>query len=124
MGVRENKVEKYLDEKIKAIGGITRKWVSPGRDGVPDRVVLVPMTCAQLVAWYEENYAPGDTVALVTLTEVKVTDGDKSGPQEREQVRLRDAGANVNTVYGEGGVDALLGALEPFSSVSINGDLK
>ncbi len=39
MGVIENKVEKYLDDGVKQLGGITRKWGSPGVDGVPDRIV-------------------------------------------------------------------------------------
>jgi len=41
MGVRENKVEKYLDKEVSKIGGITRKWVCPGRDGVPDRICFI-----------------------------------------------------------------------------------
>ena len=41
MGVRENKVEKYLDAEVNRLGGITRKWVSPGRDGVPDRIIIL-----------------------------------------------------------------------------------
>lgn len=83
MGVRENKVEKYLDDRVKAAGGITRKWVSPGRDGVPDRICFI------------------DGVWFV---EVKTRDGKLSSVQKREQGRLAQAGANVVTVYGAQGV--------------------
>jgi hypothetical protein len=39
--------EKYIEQKlikaVKELGGITPKFVSPGLDGVPDRIVLLPM---------------------------------------------------------------------------------
>lgn len=88
MGVRENKVEKYLDEKIKALGGITRKWVSPGRDGVPDRIVIVR--------------------GIVVFVEVKTADGDVSPSQDREIRRLAESGARVTVVRGHDGVDKFI----------------
>jgi hypothetical protein len=92
MGVRENKVEKYLDEGVKKLGGITRKWVSPGRDGIPDRIVKLPR-------------GPRSQVCRV---EVKTEDGVLSPAQKREQARLREAGFWVETVYGHRGVDEFL----------------
>ncbi len=88
MGARENKVERYLDKQVTAIGGITRKWVSPGRDGVPDRIVILN--------------------GRVWFVEVKTIDGKLSVAQEREHQRLRDAGAEVFTVFGEQGVDCFV----------------
>ena len=35
-------VEQKLVRAVKARGGICPKWVSPGYDGVPDRIVLLP----------------------------------------------------------------------------------
>lgn len=39
--------EKYIEQKlvkaVKELGGIAPKFVSPGLDGVPDRIVLLPM---------------------------------------------------------------------------------
>ena len=39
--------EKYIEQKlVKAVkkrGGVALKFVSPGLDGVPDRIVLLPM---------------------------------------------------------------------------------
>lgn len=87
MGIRENKVEKYLDSEVKKLGGITRKWVSPGRDGVPDRIVIL---------------------SGVVFVEVKTLEGKLTPVQEREHQRLKDAGAIVFTVYGNEGVDLFL----------------
>lgn len=42
MGSKENKVEQRLIDGVEALGGITFKFVSPGRAGVPDRVVILP----------------------------------------------------------------------------------
>lgn len=88
MGAREAKVEKHLDKRIKELGGLTRKWVSPGRDGVPDRVVII-----HGVVWF---------------VEIKTVDGRLSVVQKREQKRLTDAGANVTTLYGQTDVDKFI----------------
>jgi hypothetical protein len=88
MGARENKVERYLDDQVKQCGGLTRKWVSPGRDGVPDRIVV-----------YDGE---------IHLVEVKTTDGELSEVQEREHKRIRDKGVLVHTVYGHTGIDSFI----------------
>ncbi len=41
--MREKALERKLVEAIKALGGIAPKFVSPGFDGMPDRLVLLPM---------------------------------------------------------------------------------
>ena len=38
----EKTIEKKLIVEVKKRGGICPKWVSPGFDGVPDRIVLLP----------------------------------------------------------------------------------
>ena len=40
--MREREVEKRLVQTVKRMGGICPKWISPGLDGVPDRIVLLP----------------------------------------------------------------------------------
>jgi hypothetical protein len=40
--MREKNIEDYLRRKVKEIGGIAYKFVSPGNSGVPDRLVLLP----------------------------------------------------------------------------------
>lgn len=92
MGLRENKVETYLNDRVTELNGITRKWVSPGRDGVPDRIVITP--------------------AALWLVEVKTEDGTLSPAQVREHDRLRAAGAVVKVVYGHAGVDELIEELK------------
>ena len=93
MGVRENKVEKHLDDGVKQLGGITRKWVSPGVDGVPDRIVFI---------------------GEVFFCEVKTVDGGYEAGQLREHDRLRDHGAIVCTVWGETGVNQLIEELRMY----------
>jgi hypothetical protein len=41
--MREKTIERKLVEAVKAMGGIAPKFVSPGFDGMPDRLVLLPM---------------------------------------------------------------------------------
>ena len=56
--MRESQVEKYLRKQVELRGGLCLKWVSPGNDGVPDRIVLFPQRGK--VAFVELK-APGKT---------------------------------------------------------------
>ena len=38
----EKQIERKLVTAVKAAGGICPKFVSPGMDGMPDRIVLMP----------------------------------------------------------------------------------
>ena len=40
--MREKEIEKKLTFEVKKRGGLAVKFVSPGLDGVPDRLVLFP----------------------------------------------------------------------------------
>ena len=40
--MREKVIEKKLVAEVKKRGGICPKWVAPGFDGMPDRIVLLP----------------------------------------------------------------------------------
>ena len=40
--MREKTVEEKLVKAVKGMGGICPKWVAPGFDGMPDRIVLLP----------------------------------------------------------------------------------
>ena len=40
--MREKTIEQKLVQAVKAMGGIAPKFVSPGFDGMPDRLVLLP----------------------------------------------------------------------------------
>lgn len=104
MGVRERKVENYLDEQVTSSGGLTRKWVSPGRDGVTDRIVFAPITVAAMIKRLMEMH-PDKVIADIYLVEVKTIDGSLSKNQQREHKHLEKAGAQVFTVFGKEGVD-------------------
>jgi len=54
--MREKQIEKKLITEVKKRGGICPKWVSPGFDGVPDRIVLLPRGKVAFV----EVKAPGE----------------------------------------------------------------
>ena len=40
--MREKQIEQKLVKAVKAMGGIALKFISPGFDGMPDRLVLLP----------------------------------------------------------------------------------
>lgn len=40
--MREKIIEQKLVKAVKAMGGISPKFISPGFDGMPDRIVLLP----------------------------------------------------------------------------------
>lgn len=41
--MREKTTERKFAEAVRAMGGICPKFTSPGFDGMPDRLVLLPM---------------------------------------------------------------------------------
>ena len=54
--MRERQIEQKLVKAVKATGGIAPKLTSPGFDGMPDRMVLMPGGCIGFV----EVKAPGE----------------------------------------------------------------
>lgn len=40
--MREKQIEMKLVEVVRKRGGLCPKWVSPGLDGVPDRIIMLP----------------------------------------------------------------------------------
>ena len=51
----EKQIERKLMAAVRQRGGMCPKWVSPGLDGVPDRVILFPGGRAA----FAETKAPG-----------------------------------------------------------------
>ena len=47
--MREKKIEQQLVKEVKDIGGIALKIASPGFDGMPDRLILLPNRKAAFV---------------------------------------------------------------------------
>lgn len=87
--MREKEVEKKLTEGIRNIGGVAFKFVSPGNDGVPDRIVALP----------------GGRIAFV---ELKTETGRLSGRQKVQIKRLTQLGFDVQVLYGAGEVEDFL----------------
>lgn len=74
--MREKVIERELVRAVKAVGGMCPKLISPGTDGMPDRMVLLPE-------------------ARIGFVEVKAP-GQKPRPlQERRHAQLRDLGFMV-----------------------------
>lgn len=86
--MRENTIEQYLVEQVKAKDGEVRKvrWI--GRNGAPDRIVMLP----DRTVWVELK-APGE----------------KCRPHQiREHERMRRMGQRVEVVDSFEGVDEVL----------------
>lgn len=72
----EKDTEAFLRDEVKARGGRSYKWVSPGCAGVPDRIVILPN-------------------GRIFFVELK-SEGKTSTPQQRKrQAELRALGCNV-----------------------------
>ncbi len=92
MGRPEGQVEEYLVEKSEERGYLCYKWVSPGRRGVPDRILI------------------GN--GHVIFVELKSSVGVLSKSQQLMIPRLREHGADVRVIRSRSEVDALLEELE------------
>lgn len=87
--MKEKDVEKKLVDGIKSLGGRAYKFVSPGNDGVPDRIVALPG-------------------ARICFVELKTETGRLSGRQKVQIRRLSQLGFEVWVLYGSDQVDAFL----------------
>ena len=77
--MREKQIEQRLVKAVKARGGLCPKLVSPGTDGMPDRMVLLP------------DFHMG-------FVEVKAP-GEKPRPlQQRRHEQLRELGYKVSVL--------------------------
>lgn len=83
--MRERDIEKILVQEVKMLGGRAYKWVSPGNDGMPDRIVIFPKRPPIFV-------------------ELKAENGKLSALQEVQIKRLKDLGQDVRVVRGIDGL--------------------
>ena len=87
--MREKDMEKVLVAEVKKLGGRAYKWTSPGNDGVPDRIVVLPDTAPMFV-------------------ELKTELGKLSSLQKVQITRLEKLGQNVRVLYGAKDVENFL----------------
>lgn len=87
--MREKEIEKILVAEIRKLGGRAYKFVSPGNNGVPDRMVVFP------------GQAP-------VFVELKTGKGQLSALQEVQVRRLRELGQKVFVAKGIDGVSQFL----------------
>jgi len=83
---REATVERSFRDRLRKTGCLVYKFVSPGNDGVPDRIVITP----------------GGRVIFV---ELKTERGELSDIQRYQIRRIRDHGQDVQVLYGKDDVD-------------------
>lgn len=83
--MREKDIEKILVNGVKDAGGRAYKWVSPGNNGVPDRIVILPE-------------------GRIVFVELKTESGTLSSLQRVQIKRLRELGQTVEIVKGVRGV--------------------
>lgn len=83
--MRESKIEKELTEWVKLAGGQAYKLVSPGNNGMPDRLVIFP------------DRAP-------IFVELKAEKGVLSAMQKRQIDKLTQLGQRAVVLYGIDGV--------------------
>jgi hypothetical protein len=88
---RENHIENYLLSRCRANGFLCLKFVSPGRGGVPDRIVI----------------APNSTV----FVEVKRPGGVLQKRQRITHTKMRRHGAEIHVVDDGNSVDRLVAHL-------------
>ena len=92
MPLLERDIERYLVRRTVEHGGVAYKWVSPGRVGVADRIVLLPGG----VVWF---------------VELKTAKGRLSPWQKLFAADMRRMGMNYIVLRSKGEVDAYLSSL-------------
>lgn len=87
--MRERNIETYLRDSVKKARGIAYKWVSPGNNGVPDRIVIIP----------------GGRIIFV---ELKAPGKKPTALQQVQHDKLRALGCDVRVIDSREGVDDLI----------------
>lgn len=98
--MREREIEDYLVKRVEAMGGLVRKVAWIGRNGAPDRLVMLPNGRAFAV----DMVGHGRTVWV----ELKKFGKEPEPHQLVEHELMRKAGAEVVVIDSLNGVDELL----------------
>ena len=95
--MREKETEQKLVRAVKRVGGICPKFVSPGMDGMPDRMILLP----------------GGKIGFV---EVKAPGRKPRILQVRRHRQLRNLGFPVFSLEDPEQIPSILGEVEKWST--------
>jgi hypothetical protein len=85
----EKSVEEYLRDEVKKQGGKAYKFVSPGNNGVPDRIIFMPN-------------------GRMFLVELKATGEKPSGQQSYQHKIMTGLGFQVFLIDHKAGVDEFI----------------
>lgn len=96
----EAKIEKYLVNQVKTLGGEVRKVKWIGRRGAPDRLVMLPETFRFM--------HDGGPLERTIWVELKAPGKVPEPHQAREHERMRKMGQRVEVIDSTEGVDNLL----------------
>ena len=128
----EAKIEKYLCDRVKMLGGEVRKVKWIGRRGAPDRLVMLPVaeSCGGSPGLEHRGWEVGEVTGCVYCpkcgalrtdcvpqsatiwVELKAPGKDPEPHQAREHKRMRDMGQRVEVIDSMEGVDNLLKGYE------------
>ena len=88
----EKEIEKYLTDRVRKAGGHCWKFTSPGRSGVPDRVLICK--------------------GQVIFAEIKKPDGVLSPIQKVRIDQIRNQGIQAEVIWSKQDVDQLMRQFE------------
>jgi hypothetical protein len=104
--MRESKIEKYLVKRVKEVGGEVRKVQWLGRNGAPDRRVMLP---PRIVPPARPVVQPNFLRRAEGIwVELKATGVAPEAHQLREHERMRALGEHVVVIDSLEGVEDLL----------------
>lgn len=87
--MREKDIESKLRDGIKKLGGIAYKFTSPGNNGVPDRIVMLPR-------------------GIIKFVELKRPGGKTSKIQDMQIARIKKLGFDVRVIDSKDGVNSFV----------------
>lgn len=77
----ESQIEAWLGKRLRELKCLYYKFVSPGNDGVPDRIIVLPL-------------------GRIIFLELKTEEGRLTAMQEYSIDKLQRQGCTVQTCYG------------------------
>lgn len=92
--MREKHIEQKLVQAVRAAGGVAPKFISPGCDGMPDRLLLLP---GGKIAFVEVK-APGKTMRTLQI---------------KRKRQLEALGFRVYCLDDAGQIGGILGEIQP-----------